>query len=79
MPVVCFSAVRENQFSGNLQRQPLGLEEYAQSGTEILEELPTRLPNINQRLTRAYLRMRTGYSITQCIFAYPLNKFQYKV
>lgn len=45
---VCFSAVRKNQFSAYLQRQPLGLEEYPQSETEILEELTTRLPNINK-------------------------------
>lgn len=47
------------------------------SETEILEELTTRLSNIIRRLTRAPLR--TGYSITCCIFAYPLSKFQYKV
>lgn len=63
MPAVCCSAVRKNQFSASLQRETPGLEECPQSETEILEEMSTRLPNINKRLTRVYLRMRTGHFI----------------
>lgn len=48
MPAGCFSAAREHQFSAYLQRQPLAPEECPQSDTEILEELTTRLPNINK-------------------------------
>lgn len=51
MPAVCCSAVMKNRSSASLQRQTLGLEECPQPETEILEELSTRLPNINKRLT----------------------------